>query len=75
MKTVEMLDFKSKSNEETSKVTMGQKMKQPRFFCSNCRREIFMRMAYCDECGGEIAWQEKYKVIAAKKKVPKEAAD
>jgi hypothetical protein len=73
MKTVEILD-KSKSNEEdeTLKVHMDEKLKQqPRFFCSNCKHEIFLGMAYCDECGGEITWQEKYKTIAAKKKEQK----
>lgn len=45
---------------------------QPRFFCSNCEHELFLSMVYCDECGGEIDWPQKYKAILPKKeKEPK----
>ena len=33
---------------------------QPRFFCSECKHEIVLQMKYCDGCGGEIKWPEKY---------------
>ncbi|MEM2921958.1 MAG: hypothetical protein QXF26_06550 [Candidatus Bathyarchaeia archaeon] len=34
--------------------------KQPRFFCSECKHELLLMMKYCDNCGGEIKWPEKY---------------
>jgi len=74
MRTVEILEMKSKGKPEESRRDKAETEKikqQPRFFCSNCNHEIFLCMAYCDECGGEIAWQEKYKFICAKKKEPK----
>jgi len=73
MRTIEILE----SNTETSKkgdldieenTPTNKKAEQPRFFCSNCNHEIFLCMAYCDECGGEIAWPKKYKAIVSEKK-------
>jgi len=29
---------------------------QKRFFCDNCKREVFLQAKYCDNCGGEIEW-------------------
>jgi hypothetical protein len=38
---------------------------QKRFFCENCRREVFLSNKYCDKCGGEIQWPEQVsKVIS-----------
>ncbi|MEM2902029.1 MAG: zinc-ribbon domain-containing protein [Candidatus Bathyarchaeia archaeon] len=31
------------------------------FYCSNCNREVFLDMKFCDECGGELEWPEEYK--------------
>jgi hypothetical protein len=73
MTTIQILDSKTKSNQEGHRILKDkthageETKKQPRFFCSNCNHEIFLRMAYCDECGGEIAWPEKYKAILPKK--------
>jgi len=35
-------------------------LKQKRFFCENCERELFLNAAYCDNCGGKIEWPDKY---------------
>ena len=35
-------------------------LKQKRFFCENCERELFLNATYCDKCGGKIEWPEKY---------------
>jgi len=35
-------------------------MKQKRFLCENCERELFLNASYCDKCGGKIEWPEKY---------------
>jgi rRNA maturation endonuclease Nob1 len=72
MTTIQILE-KSRSDQEASRVMKETRVddkirQQPRFFCSNCNHEIFLSMAFCDECGGEIRWQEKYKAISAKKK-------
>jgi rRNA maturation endonuclease Nob1 len=72
MTTIQMLE-KSRSGQEVSKVMQERGVdnkirQQPRFFCSNCNHEIFLSMAFCDECGGEIKWQERYRAIAARKK-------
>jgi len=73
MTTVEILEMKPKNRQEGNmtfkeKARANEKVKQPRFFCSNCNHEIFLCMLYCDECGGEIAWPEKYKTIIPKEK-------
>jgi len=45
--------------------------KQERFFCENCKREVFLSGKYCDGCGGEIKWPAKVqKVISTWKKAP-----
>lgn len=31
------------------------------FYCSNCNREVFLNMKFCDECGGELEWPEEYR--------------
>jgi len=41
-------------------------LKQKRFFCENCERELFLNAAYCDNCGGRIEWPEKYTPIFSK---------
>ncbi len=33
---------------------------QPMFSCSKCKHELLLKMKYCDNCGGEIEWPEKY---------------
>lgn len=78
MTTVEILEMKTRSSQEDSKTFkdkthVNEKVKQPRFFCSNCNHEIFLCMLYCDECGGEIAWPEKYKTVIPKKKEQKKS--
>ena len=35
-------------------------LKQKRFFCENCERELFLNATYCDNCGGKIEWPNKY---------------
>ncbi len=42
-------------------------LEQKRFFCENCERELFLNAAYCDKCGGEIEWPEKYVSIFSEK--------
>jgi uncharacterized protein YlaI len=71
MTTIEILEHGTgKSHEagvDLKEKTHEKNKPQPRFFCSNCDHEIFLRMLYCDECGGEIAWPEKYKAVLPKK--------
>ncbi len=38
-------------------------LKQKRFLCENCERELFLNASYCDNCGGKIEWPEKYTSI------------
>lgn len=58
---------------EVSKITVTEKVQQQqRFFCENCRREVFLQDKYCDKCGGEIEWPEKIqKVLTSWKKEDK----
>jgi hypothetical protein len=35
--------------------------RQKMFYCSNCNREVFLNMKFCDECGGELEWPEEYR--------------
>ena len=42
-------------------------VKQKRFFCENCERELFLSAVYCDTCGGKIEWPEKYASIHSEK--------
>jgi predicted amidophosphoribosyltransferase len=42
---------------------------QQRFFCENCKREVFLSAKRCDCCGGEIEWpKEVEKILASWKK-------
>jgi len=36
---------------------------QQRFFCENCKREVFLSAKHCDGCGGEIEWPQAVKKI------------
>jgi hypothetical protein len=38
-------------------------VKQKRFFCENCKQELFLSATYCDNCGGKIEWPEKYEPL------------
>jgi hypothetical protein len=41
-------------------MTVTEKLQQQkRFFCENCKREVFLNNKYCDKCGGEIQWPEQ----------------
>jgi hypothetical protein len=45
--------------------------RQERFFCENCKREVFLSGKYCDGCGGEIKWPKKVqKILSTWKKSP-----
>ena len=44
-------------------VKQKPELKQKRFLCENCEREVFLNAAYCDNCGGKIEWPEKYTSI------------
>ena len=37
--------------------------KQQRFFCANCKRELFLSAIHCDHCGGRIDWPDEVKKI------------
>jgi rRNA maturation endonuclease Nob1 len=39
--------------------------KQKRFFCENCKREVFLSADYCDSCGGKIEWPRKVRKVLA----------
>jgi hypothetical protein len=43
-------------------------MRQKKFLCENCERELFLNAVYCDNCGGKIEWPEKYETILSDKK-------
>jgi rRNA maturation endonuclease Nob1 len=47
------------------KTTEGVQAHQQRYFCENCKREVFLQAKYCDNCGGEIEWPEEIKKILA----------
>jgi len=49
-------------------VKQKPELKQKRFLCENCEREVFLNAAYCDNCGGKIEWPEKYTSIFSGKK-------
>lgn len=51
---------------EAKNITVTEKLQiQKRFFCENCKREVFLSSKYCDKCGGEIEWPEEIsKVIS-----------
>jgi len=44
-------------------MTVIQQPLQQRFFCENCKREVFLQANYCDNCGGEIEWPKKVQKI------------
>jgi hypothetical protein len=46
-------------------VTDKEKTEQQRFFCDNCKREVFLQAKYCDNCGGEIEWSKEVKKVLA----------
>jgi predicted amidophosphoribosyltransferase len=48
-------------------VLVEPEMKQNRFLCENCEREVFLNATYCDNCGGKIEWPEKYQPILSEK--------
>ena len=55
-----------------SEVKQKPELKQKRFFCENCEREVFLNASYCDNCGGKIEWPEKYsKIFSGKKQTKK----
>lgn len=50
-------------------------LKQKRFFCENCDRELFLNAVYCDNCGGKIEWPEKYISVFSGKARDKQSRD
>jgi hypothetical protein len=50
-------------------------LKQKRFLCENCEREVFLNAVYCDKCGGKIEWPEKYTSLFSEKKQDKQKRD
>jgi ABC-2 type transport system ATP-binding protein len=38
---------------------------QRRFFCENCKNEVFPQDIYCDKCGGKIEWPNEIEKIIA----------
>jgi hypothetical protein len=54
--------------------TVTEKLQQQqRFFCENCKQEVFLQAKYCDNCGGQIEWPEKIqKAIAFWKPIKNE---
>jgi len=50
-------------------------LRQKRFFCDNCERELFLNAVYCDNCGGKIEWPEEYSSILAEKKENEQGHD
>jgi predicted amidophosphoribosyltransferase len=42
-------------------------LKQKRFLCANCQRELFLNALYCDNCGGKIEWPQEYESILSDK--------
>jgi len=48
-------------------------MKQRRFFCEHCERELFLNAVYCDHCGGKVEWPEKYASVFKEKKHGKQS--
>jgi hypothetical protein len=57
---------------EVTIITDASKPQQRRFFCENCRHEVFLQAKYCDNCGGEIEWPEEInKILATWKKEKK----
>ncbi|HXZ90143.1 MAG TPA: zinc-ribbon domain-containing protein [Candidatus Dormibacteraeota bacterium] len=45
-------------------ITVTEKLQQQkRFFCENCKREVFLTNKFCDRCGGEIQWPDQVRKI------------
>jgi hypothetical protein len=45
-------------------MTVTEKLRQQkRFFCENCKREVFLDNKFCDNCGGRINWPSEVKKI------------
>ncbi len=42
-----------------------EKPRQSRFFCGNCKQEVFLQSKYCANCGAGIEWPEEIKKILA----------
>ena len=41
-----------------------QKLEQQRrFFCENCKQEVFLLAKYCDSCGGQIEWPKEIQTV------------
>ena len=56
-------------------VLVEPEMKQNRFLCENCERELFLNATYCDNCGGKIEWPGKYESILSGKKQDEKGGD
>jgi len=46
-------------------------VQQRRFFCENCKQEVFLQATYCDTCGGQIEWPEEISTVIASWKASK----
>ena len=57
---------------EQMTVLAEPELKQKRFLCENCERELFLNALYCDNCGGKIEWPQEYESILSGKKHDKE---
>jgi rRNA maturation endonuclease Nob1 len=44
-------------------ITQTIQKEQQRFFCENCKREVFLSAKYCDGCGGKIEWPKRVQKI------------
>jgi rRNA maturation endonuclease Nob1 len=45
-------------------LTMTERLQQQkRFFCENCKRELFLDSKFCDGCGGQIQWPAEVQKI------------
>ena len=60
---------------EQMTVLAEPELKQRKFLCENCERELFLNALYCDNCGGKIEWPEKYKPILSGKKHDEKGGD
>jgi hypothetical protein len=59
---------------EVPEITEHEKPRQKRFFCENCKHEVFLQFKYCDNCGGEIQWPEEIeKILVTWKKTEKKS--
>ena len=60
---------------EQMTVLAEPELKQKRFLCANCERELFLNAQYCDNCGGKIEWPQKYESILSEKRHDEEKGD